>query len=98
MKHRVRSKRVEVKDNWYPCYENNEIIVSIHWAHFECDDEHVVVISAHGADDFGVELRHVTKYEASAKSVFEFWTEHIYNKIPDGITVQWFYEHGFLPS
>ena len=94
----ARTRMVKVKDNWYPCINDNEIAVTIQWFHFDDEETYTVLISAHGNDDFGVELRHIAHSESGATSIFEFWTEHIYDKIPDGITVQWFYEHGFLPS
>ena len=96
--HKHEIKRITVTDNWFPCFEGNQVIVHIHVYKFDDDVEYNVLISAHGADDFGVELRYRSAYKTSALSVYDFWKMHIFDKIPNGITVMWFYEHGFIPG
>lgn len=98
MEHVSERRMIQVKDDWHPCFEGNKICVTIQWFHFDGEREYTVLISAHGADDFGVELRHVSISKESATSIYEFWKKHIFNRIPNGITVEWFYEHGFIPG
>ena len=92
------SKMITVEDCWFPCIKGNQVGVHIKMYKFDDDAEYNVLISAHGADDFGVELRYRSAYKTSALSVYDFWKMHIFDKIPNGITTRWFYERGFLPG
>ena len=95
---------VKVVDNWYPCYPNNEVCLSIVLRSYKPypkagDDKTIyyVKVMAWGMDDTGVEL----EFDGSrgcVESRYSFWKEHIFDKVPDGIDIKWFYEHGFVPA
>ena len=91
--HFSEHRYVEVTDDWYPCIDGNKISVNLH----TCKTGKIfrVYFSVWGGDDFYV----VNKYESTspeqAYSIFKLWKEYIFDRIPDGITVEWFFEHGF---
>lgn len=95
-KNKFESRRVKVTDNWYPCFEGNQIGISIHLIYYSHNKTYNILIVAYGADDFDVELRRVTKSYEKALSIYKNWKRRIFNRVPDGITKQWFYERGFM--
>lgn len=92
------SKRITVKDDWYPCFDGNQIGVAMQLYKFDDEAEYHVLITAYGADDFGVEFRHKTAVKEYAFGRYDFYKEFIFDKIPNEITKTWFFEHGFFPS
>lgn len=106
--YKEESKMVKVTDDWYPNFDDNQIMVSIRTmyhddipANDECPYDIPaggwVKVFACGADDTGVELERSGKFsQRYFEYIYHFWKEHIFDKIPDGINRQWFYEHGFL--
>lgn len=97
MEHISEHKRIKVKDDLHPCFEGNEIGVTIQYFHFKGEEKYTVLISAYGTDGFSVELKYETSYKSGALEIYNFWKRYIFNRIPNGITVEWFYEHGFIP-
>ena len=87
------SKEVIATDDWYPCFEGNKIRVSLFLTNTR--DHKFVRICAWGADDFGVELDYHGRDFDSLVYHYNFWKEHLFDKIPDNVDVMWFYEHGF---
>lgn len=91
-------KYIKVKDDWYPCFDYNRIVVILKYFYDEITKNYTVLISAYGKDDYCVELRHEAQNAIAALDIFLLWKKHIFDRIPDGITVEWFYEHGFIPG
>lgn len=91
-------KYIEVKDDWYPCFNGNKIVVTLQCFYLSSTKSYTVLISAHGKDDYSVQLRHEAPNEKAALDLFCLWKKHIFDRIPDRITVEWFYEHGFIPE
>lgn len=108
MAYKEEAKMIEVTDDWYPNFNGNQIKVLIMMSYHDdipADDEHPYVIPAggfvkilaRGNDDTGVELEYENGFSQNhLEYVYDFWKEHIFDKIPNGIDRQWFYEHGFL--
>lgn len=93
----TKKRRISVADNWCPCYPDGTVELSLKlYAPGINEEECYVKITAFGMDDFGVEMEYVTDDFSDALDRFKFWDEWIFSKVPDGITVEWFYEHGFV--
>lgn len=54
-----------------------------------------VKISATGYDDTFVELEQHTSTFDSALALFYHWKRYIFDRVADGVSMEWFYEHGF---
>ena len=93
-------RMVTVTDDWFPCYSDNQVNVTICVSRgFEHKDTYYVRISAWGADDTGVEMHYQAgKYCETAYAIYRHWKEYIFDRIPDGVDMKWFYEHGFYPG
>ena len=94
------SRMITVTDDWYPCYPGNQVVLTItarrHLGH---EDAYYARMSVWGADDTGIEM----VYEAytspvMAYSIYERWKKYIFDRVPDGVDMEWFYEHGFYPG
>lgn len=94
---KFREKRmVNVIDDWYPCFKNNQICLSITLNSFRCqNNKFVLKISAFGADDTGVCLEYHTSFQENAIHMYNHWKKWVYDKVPDGCSMEWFFEHGF---
>lgn len=89
-------KDIVVTDDWYPCFEGNKVHISMFVTNVR--DSKFVRICAWGADDFGVELDYKGPNFESLVWHYDFWKTHLFDKIPNNIDVNWFYEHGFYPA
>lgn len=87
------SRMVTVTDDWYPCFKDNQIGINLHM--YVSGKEYKVIFSAYGYDDFGVCMRFSSTSCEQTHSVFKHWKRFIFDRIPDGVNVEWFYEHGF---
>lgn len=91
------SKFVTVTDAqyiWGPCYPNNQVEVSICITFF--NNRHYGKIVASGMDDFGVEIEFTAYDREHLFGLYDHFKYYIYDKIIDGVNLEWFYEHGFL--
>lgn len=94
--HQRREQRlVRVTDDWYPCYDGGYVCLSISQYYFK---EHYVKISACGADDTCVEMEFSYHFKEAVDSMYDHWKRYIFDRVPDGITREWFYEHGFYDA
>lgn len=90
------TRSIVVTDDWYPCFEDNRVVIALRTLR---DGKNFRVrFSAYGADDFAVAMEHRTDSPEYAYSLFKWWKKWIFDRIPDGIDVEWFYEHGFYPD
>lgn len=88
-------KFIEVTDEWYPCYEDNKVKLSLFISNLDKLDYHFVRICVWGLDDFGLEMDYEdTNYE-NLISKYNEWKENIFNKAEDGIDKEWFFAKGF---
>lgn len=57
-------------------------------------------IAVNSIDDFAVYYMYECdeKYKALIKSMYEHLKEYMYDRMPDEISVEWLYEHGYLPD
>lgn len=102
-KQKREERMVQVTDDWYPCYPNNEVCLSICLGELkpylkapENKRIYTVHLSAWGMDDTGMELDYNSPgHRGCAESVYNLWKKNIFDKVPDGVDRQWFYEHGF---
>ena len=90
---REETRMVKVKDDWYPCFEGGYVCLRIAQHFF---NEHYCKISAFGADDTGVEMEFSYPTKGAVDAVYDRWKKYIFDRVPDGVTREWFYEHGFL--
>lgn len=92
-------RMVTVTDDWYPCYPGNQVYLYIRgsrcWSRTEM---YAVRISAWGKDDTGVELEYTTRSAETAYALYWHWKKYLFDKVPDGVDKEWFYEHGFCPG
>lgn len=83
---------ITVKDDWYPCYEGNKVKLILSLNTFQ--DNYYVKLAAWGADDTAYEMEFdYDNYEDAderCKVLIPF-----FKNIPDGITKEWFIDHGF---
>lgn len=92
------SKRVAVSDpeNWY-----QQDSVTIH-LYVSAPFRHKVQvkISVLSIDDFAAAYYQEIdeKYQLSIKSMYDHMKHWIYDRIPDKISLDWLYEHGFVPD
>ena len=100
--YKSEKKMVKVTDDWYECYNGNEIELKIFMYYNELDGcdcyDGMVKIIASGNDDFAMELYYSLPscFHKSLYNIYDTWKEHIYDKVEDGVDKNWFYEHGFL--
>lgn len=91
------SKTVKVSDpeNWY---RQNTVNVSL-YVTSPFENKTMVRIFVFTIDDFAVSLDYEaeSKYEDQIKFIYNHFKKWIYDKIPDEVSLAWFYEHGFLP-
>lgn len=94
------SRMVTVSDDWCPCYPENQVEMIICARRgFGHKDTYHTRISVWGADDTGVEL----EYEAygdhtAAYAIYEHWKKYIFDRVPDNVDMEWFFERGFYPA
>lgn len=88
------SRDVVVTDDWYPCFPDNKVHVYIS-ACKGSGKEYMVRIGVFGADDFGIAMMYRSKYPEEIYGLYNHWKKWIFDRVPDGVDVGWFYEHGF---
>lgn len=91
-------KMIKTTDDWHPCFNGNKIKVSIFIQYNTNLNYHFVRMCAWGNDDFGLELDYHSSCYESLLYVYTLWKENIFDKIPNIVNKQWFYEHGFYPA
>jgi len=93
-------RMVTVTDDWYPNFKDNQIKLSLFLSYINQPDYHIqfVRICVWGADNFGLELDYTGLSYEDLLYHYDLWKEHIFDKVPDGVNQQWFYEHGFYPA
>lgn len=101
--HKEESRMVKVVDDWCPNYPGDEVELAIvfhEMAEYSGQRRpyYLVRIRAWGYDDFGVELDYVTQSCECGYGRYNFWKKYIFDRVPDGVDKQWFYEHGFAPA
>lgn len=88
-------KMVVVTDDWYPCFDGNKVKVSLFISNLDKLNCHFVRICAWGNDDFGVEMDYEDDNYNNLVIKYNEWKENIFDKIEDGISLQWFLDKGF---
>ena len=106
-KERTESRTIEVTDDWCN-YPDNKVKLSIILRGIkpypkagEDKRKYYVRVMAWGMDDFGVTMDYESTITGDfgrqyAEGVYDFWKEYIYDRVPEGVNREWFYEHGFL--
>ena len=94
------NRMVLVTDDWYPCFPGNQVSLTIMVRRsFGHKDSYYAKICAWGADDTGVEMEYMAgDCPESAYSIYEHWKRYIFGRVPDGVNMEGFYEHGFYPA
>lgn len=80
-------------DVWHPCYLGNQVRVGISANHY--GDNYYIKVNAWGMDDFGVEIEYNCYNEKHLMQMYNHFKYYIYDKIVNGVNLEWFYEHGF---
>lgn len=94
-KKRKEQRMLPVTDDWHPCYEGGLVSLTIQqffYKYYEC------IISVWGADDTGMEMRYSSAYPEMVDFIYNIWKEFIFDRVPDHVNMEWFYEHGFYPA
>ena len=92
-KARKECRMVKVTDDWYPCFDDSSVKLSIMTQSF--GDMYYCKIMAWGADDTGVEIEYTSQELAMVNGIYDHWKRYIYDKVPNGVNRTWFFEHGF---
>ena len=87
------SRYVQVTDDWHPNIDEDKIELTILTGDFM---GYYVKIVAMGDDDDGVELYYSASNPESLEYLYDHLKRYIYDRVPDGVDHEWFYEHGFL--
>ena len=96
-KYAKETKLIAVTDEawkWTVLYPDNKVQVSISANHI--GDSLYIKLNAWGMDDFGVEIEHTCHSVEHLMEMYEHFKHYIYDKIMDGVDLNWFYEHGFV--
>ena len=91
------TKMITVTDEdciWSPCFPNNQVRVGISANHI--GNDFYIKVNAWGMDDFGVEIEYHAYNERHLMQMYDHFKHYIYDKIVDGVSLEWFYEHGFV--
>lgn len=91
------TKMIIVTDNddvWKPCYLGNQVRVGISAIGYS--NNYYIKVNAWGMDDFGVEIEYHCYNEEHLMQMYEHFKHYIYDKIVNGVNLEWFYEHGFV--
>ena len=92
-------KMVTTSDDWCPNFPGNKIEVGM-LMYDGCENEVLVKVIAWGMDDTGVELEFMTNKSDygyfEADRVWNQWKNHIYDKVPENVDMEWFLDRGFL--
>ena len=90
-------RMVTVTDDWHPNYEGNKVKLSIFLSYMNKPDFHTcfVRMCVWGADDDGMEIDYTGIDYDDLKWHYDLWKKNIFDKVPDGVNKEWFYEHGF---
>jgi len=91
-------RMVTVTDDWYPNYPDNKVKLSIFLSYKPRIDHYLVRMCVWGADDTGMELDFTSRDYDTLKYHYDIWKKHVFDKVPDGVNMQWFFEHGFYPA
>ena len=91
----IKTVKVTDPENWYrqPTVDVS-LYVTRSW-----DNKTIVRVFVFTIDDFAVSLDYEceSKYEDQIKSVYNHYKKWIYDRMPEEVSLAWFYEHGFLP-
>lgn len=88
-------KMVQVTDDWYPCFDGNQVKLSLFINNVNHLNMHFVRICVWGNDDYGLEMDYEdTNYENLILKYNE-WKETIFDKADNGINKEWFLNRGF---
>ena len=91
-------KFVQVTDDWGPCFYGNTVQVKLRKVCPMDGGPTYVVLSAWGADDVGVEMSYASEMTELVDARYDHWEKYIFNRIVDGVSKEWFFEHGFVPA
>lgn len=91
------TKMVKVTDNWYPCFDNNTVKVSLQVLHSNWDDKYPYYLKfqAWGADDFGLEKEELFTDLNQIKEIYDHYKDQ-YDAIPEIADKKYFYDMGFI--
>ena len=87
------TRYITVTDDWFPNIDGNKIVVKISTGDF---NGYYVKITAFGGDDNGVELYYDAYDLAQLEEIYRHLKFFVFDRIPDGVDHEWFFEHGFL--
>ena len=93
------TRTVRVSDPWH-WYDENTVVVSMGVTPPSKNGEVDIYVSVSSIDDFSVSRRieENIKYEASVQCYYDHFKKYLFDRMPDEISVEWLYEHGYLPS
>lgn len=93
------TKTVRVTDPWR-WYNKDTVEVVLCIVPPLGNDEVTVKVSVNSIDDFSVSrsIKVESKYETAIQSYYDHFKEYLFDKMPNEISVEWLYEHGYLPD
>ena len=94
----IKPVTVAEGENWHPCYDGNKIIVSITMGKdLYHPDVYFVSMTACGADDyFLVGNRNLSGTHKEMMKAYTQLKKDVFDKIPQSVTKQWFFDNGFI--
>lgn len=87
-----RLLNVSDPESWY--HSNKIICEMFHSKHWDSQNKDTVRILFKSYDDFMM-YRDFDYYNLDSN--WKFCVEHYFNNLPDTVSVEWLYEHGYVP-
>lgn len=93
-----RNRQVIVSDDWHPCIDGNKVNLRLFIRSLPISNQnrwcYYIKLCAWGGDDFGVEIeKHFADFPSAVNEYNELL--NVYNSVPDGADIYWFYSHEF---
>ena len=94
----IKPVTVAEGENWHPCYDGNKIIVSMTMGKYlDHSGIYYISITAEGADDyFLVGNRNLSGTHKEMITAYAHLKKDMFDKIPQPVTKQWFFDNGFI--
>ena len=91
-------KFIKVTDDWYPCYKDNQVKISLFISYLDKINYHFVRICVWGYGNFGLEMDYDDTDYNRLISKYNEWKADIFDKVQSGTDKDWFINLGFYEA
>ena len=97
--YQMLTKTVKVSDPW--CWKNEETVEVMLWVtppvlNNKATVEVIVNPTSSRSVSRGIKVE--SNYDIAIQSYYEHFKKYLFDKIPEIISLDWLYEHGYLPK